>query len=117
MKEKQESIGVKESEINELRDELEIATNEIDEVIKEKDFKLTQYLDKIIQINKSEFDYFLVTENFSASEKDLLHILSVVEQVDRKPRERIEYTKSHFDLLFYHEHKDDLQNMLSDRRR
>ena len=66
---------MKEQEINELRDELEIATNEIDEVIKEKDFKLTQYLDKIINVNKSEFDYFLVTENFSDEEKDLLHIL------------------------------------------
>ena len=41
----------------------------------------------------------------------------MVEQVDKRPSERIEYTKNHFDLLFYHEHKDDLQNMLSDRRR
>ena len=47
----------------------------------------------------------------------MLHILSVVEQVRKPPEERHEYTKSHFDLLFYHEHKDELQNMLSDRRR
>lgn len=38
---------MKEAEIEELREELEIATNEIDEVIKEKDFKLRQYIDKI----------------------------------------------------------------------
>lgn len=79
LKEKQDSIGIKEQEIEELREELEIATNEIDEVIKEKDFKLSQYLDKIIQVNKNEFDYFLVTENFSQEEKDLLNILAVVE--------------------------------------
>lgn len=117
LQEKQDSIGVKEAEIEELRDELEIATNEIDEVIKEKDFKLTTYLDKLIQVNKSEFDYFLVNESFSPEEEALLHILSVVEQVRKPPEERHEYTKSHFDLLFYHEHKDELQNMLSDRRR
>jgi len=117
LREKQESIGVKEAEIEELREELEIATNEIDEVIKEKDAKLTQYLDKIIQVNKAEFDYFLVADKLTDEEKDLLHILSVVEQVDRPASERIEYTKSHFDLLFYHEHKDDLFYMLDNRRR
>ena len=74
-------------------------------------------MDKLIQVNKSEFDYFVVTENFTEEEQDLLHILSVVEQSDRKPAERIEYTKSHLAELFYYEHKDDLQNMLSDRRR
>ena len=59
-------------------------------------------------MNKSEFDYFLVTEDFTDEENDLLAILAVVEQVDKRPVERIEYSKSHFDLLFYHEHKDDL---------
>ena len=47
LKEKQDSIGVKEAEIEELTEELEIATNEIDEVIKEKDFKLRTYIDRI----------------------------------------------------------------------
>ena len=110
LQEKEDSISVKEAEIEELREQLEIATNEIDEVIKEKDFKLTTYLDKIIQVNKSEFDYFLVTENedLKDEERDLLNILAVVKQVVDKPQDRIEYTKSHFDLLFYHEHKDDL---------
>lgn len=41
MTEKQDSIGSKESEIEELKIELEVAKNEIDEVIKEKDFKIT----------------------------------------------------------------------------
>ena len=86
-------------------------------VIKEKDFKLTTFLDKIIQVNKQEFDYFLVKEEFTNSEKELLNMLAVVEQIDKPPHERIEYTKSHFDLLFYHEHKDDLTNMLDARRR
>ena len=108
---------MKEGEIEELREELEIATNEIDEVIKEKDFKLRQYIDKIQQVNKNEFDYFLVTNNFTEEEKDLLNILAVVEQVDKRPDDRIEYTKSNFDLLFYHEHKDELCDMLGDRRR
>ena len=111
------SIEEKQAEIEELKEELEIAENEIDEVIKEKDVKLTQYLDKIIQVHKQEFDYFLVKEEFTDSEKDLLNILAVVEQIDKPPIERIEYTKSHFDLLFYHEHKDDLHNMLDHRRR
>ena len=88
-------------------------------MIKEKDFKLTQNLDKLINISSSEFNYFIVTEypNFTDAERDLLYILSVVEQVDKKPHQRIEYTKNNFDLLFYHEKKDELQNMLSERRR
>ena len=100
-----------------MREELEIATNEIDEVIKEKDFKLRTYIDKIQQVNKSEFDYFLVTNNYTDEEKDLLDILAVVEQVEKPADDRIEYTKSNFDMLFYHEHKDDLCDMLADRRR
>ena len=47
----------------------------------------------------------------------MLDILAVVEQVDKLPEDRIEYTKSNFDMLFYHEHKDDLCDMLTDRRR
>ena len=31
-------------------------------MIKEKDFKLTQNLDKLINISSSEFNYFIVTE-------------------------------------------------------
>ena len=95
LREKQDSIGVKELEIEELRDELEVSTNEIDLVIKAKDYKLTQYLDKIIQVNKVEFDYFLVTniEEFSPEELDLLNILATVEQVNKRPSERVEYKK------------------------
>ena len=36
--------------------------------------------------------------------------------MDKPPEERIEYTKSNYDLLFYHEHKDDLCDMLNERR-
>ena len=69
-------------------------------------------------MNKSEFDYFLVREQHDLREEeiDLLNILAVVEQVTVPPAERQPYTKSRFDLLFYHEHKDELQNMLDDRR-
>lgn len=72
-----------------------MSTNEIDLVIKAKDYKLTQYLDKIIQVNKVEFDYFLVTniEEFSPEELDLLNILATVEQVNKRPSERVEYKK------------------------
>ena len=108
LKEKEESIGIKEAEIEEYKEELEIAQNEIDEVIKEKDFKLTQYLDKIMQVHKNDFDYFLVNDSFPEVEQDLLNILAVVEQVNKPKMERIEYQKTHFDLLFYHDHKDDL---------
>ena len=117
MKEKQDSIGIKEAEIEELKEELEIAKNEIDEVIKEKDFKLTQYLDKIIQVPKSDFEYFLVTETFSEAEQDLLNILAVVEQVNKPASERIQYEKTHIELLFYPDQKDELHNMLDNRRR
>lgn len=50
-------------------------------MIKEKDFKLTQNLDKLINISSNEFNYFIVTEwqNFSEAERDLLEILAVVE--------------------------------------
>ena len=89
LKEKEESIDIKEAEIEEYKEELEIAQNEIDEVIKEKDFKITTYLDKIIQVPKSDFEYFLVTETFSEIEQDLLDILAVVEQVNKPASERI----------------------------
>ena len=48
LREKVESIGIKEAEMEELKEELEIAQTEIDEVIKEKDAKLTNYLDRLI---------------------------------------------------------------------
>lgn len=48
MQEKKESIGTKELEIEELNEELEIANNEIDEVIKEKDTKLTAIGERIV---------------------------------------------------------------------
>lgn len=119
LQEKQDSIGSKESEIDELKIELEVAKNEIDEVIKDKDVKISANLDKLMTISSSEFNYFIVTdlESLSVAEKDLLDILACIEQVDRRKNVRIEYTKNNFDLLFYHEKKDELQTMLDERRR
>lgn len=95
--------------------ELDIAQAEIDEVLNEKNQKLTKILDHMLQVNTSDYSYYLVTSEFTDAEMALLTILSWVDQVDKEPSYRIEYKKGDFDLLFWS--KDDLLNKLDDRRR
>ena len=64
------------------------------------------------KLDQQQYNYFLVTNEFSASEQALLDILACIEQADKHTK--IEYKKNDWDLLFFE--KQDLINMLDNRR-
>ena len=64
------------------------------------------------KLDQQQYNYFLVTNEFSASEQALLDILACIEQADKHTK--IEYKKNDWDLLFFE--KQDLINILDNRR-
>lgn len=61
-------IELKHKENETLREELDVAQTEIDEVINEKQARLRKIVDSMMQVNVSEFNNFLVANEFDERE-------------------------------------------------
>ena len=72
-------IVKKEKENEQLREDLEHAEREVEEVLNEKNQKLGKILENLLYVDSAEFSAFLVTEEFTDSEQNLLDALAEVE--------------------------------------